>query len=216
MAQNALNNSSSDLTIDPGASGDSFVQFDINTTGEFRIGVDDTDDSFRISQGSALGTNDTFVMTAGGERTMPLQPAFAASLGSLDANVTGNGTTYTFGTNVSFTEIFDQGSDFAISGAAFTAPISGRYNFFSLTNMQQTTNGTQANYLIVTSNLAFTATGMNADNCRNIGGLCNFTSSVFADMDAADVTTFTVVIDGIGADTADLGTQTNIGGFLVC
>ncbi len=40
MAQNnALNKKSQELTVDPGASGDSFVQFDINATGEFRIGV---------------------------------------------------------------------------------------------------------------------------------------------------------------------------------
>ena len=38
---NAINNQSAELTIDPGASGDSFIQFDINTTGEFRVGVDD-------------------------------------------------------------------------------------------------------------------------------------------------------------------------------
>ena len=42
--KNSLNNKSQELTIDPGASGDSFLQFNINTTGEFRIGVDDTDE----------------------------------------------------------------------------------------------------------------------------------------------------------------------------
>jgi len=79
---NSIDNQSESLTIDPGASGDSFVQFDINATGEFRIGVDDTDDSFRVSQGSALGTNDTFIMTDAGEKTTPLQPAFLAYVGS--------------------------------------------------------------------------------------------------------------------------------------
>ena len=77
--KNSIDNAVQDLTIDPGATGDSFIQFDINATGEFRIGVDDASgDAFVIAQGSALGTNDTFVMTAAGERTMPLQSAFLA------------------------------------------------------------------------------------------------------------------------------------------
>ena len=71
------------VIVDPGASGDSFIQFNINTTAEFRIGVDDDDgDSFKISQGSALGTNDTFVVTSSGEITIPLQPSFQAYLGT--------------------------------------------------------------------------------------------------------------------------------------
>lgn len=39
--KNSIGNKSQDLTLDPGASGDSFVQFDINGTGKFRVGVDD-------------------------------------------------------------------------------------------------------------------------------------------------------------------------------
>lgn len=51
------------ITIDPGASGDSFVQYNINSTGEYRLGVDDDDgDAFKLSQGSALGTNDLIVV----------------------------------------------------------------------------------------------------------------------------------------------------------
>ena len=141
MTQNSINNhagafSCTSQTIDPGASGDSFVQFDINTTGEFRIGVDDTDDSFRISQGSALGTSDTFIMTAAGENTKPLQPAFLAYLATEDVNVTGNNTIYFLGdTDIgnTLTEVFDQNGDFtpgASGGAIFTAPITGRYAFF--------------------------------------------------------------------------------------
>ncbi|MDC7243658.1 MAG: hypothetical protein PQJ44_06955 [Sphaerochaetaceae bacterium] len=94
-------------TIDPGASGDSFVQFDINTTGEFRVGVDDDGDAFKISQGSALGTNDTFIMSAAGERTMALQPAFLAYLGTTDSNVTGDATVFTLGSGNALTEVFD-------------------------------------------------------------------------------------------------------------
>ena len=123
--KNSINNKTQDLTIAPGTSGDSFVQFDINATGEFRIGVDDTDDSFRISQGSALGTNDTFIVTDAGEITEPLQPAFLATVTSQISNVTGDGTLYVL---VWDAEVFDQGSNFD-GTSTFTAPIAGRYLF---------------------------------------------------------------------------------------
>ena len=125
---NMINNAAEDLTIRPQSAGDQWIQFDINTTGEFRIGSDATDDSFRISQGSALGTNDTLVASSAGEVTLPLQPAFHAYLASQDANVTGDGTRYTLGTNVALTERFDQNADFNTNGT-FTAPITGRYSF---------------------------------------------------------------------------------------
>jgi hypothetical protein len=126
--KNSVNNATGDLTIDPGASGDSFVQFDINGTGEFRIGVDDdASDAFKVSQGSALGTNDTFVMTAAGERTMPLQPAFLTHRDADLTDVTGDGTTYTI---VWDSEQFDQNGDFD-GTSTFIAPVTGKY-FFSV------------------------------------------------------------------------------------
>lgn len=115
------------LTVDPGASGDSFVQFDINTTNEYRLGVDDDDsDKFKLSQGNALGTNDTFVMTSGGTRTLPLQPCFRARNNSVISNVTGDSTNYTVIFN---TEVFDIGSNYDISTGLFTAPVDGIYLF---------------------------------------------------------------------------------------
>lgn len=122
---NSINNKSRSLTIDPGASGDSFVQYDINATGKFRIGVDDSDsDAFVLSQGSALGTNNVFKMTSAGERTMPLQPSFLAYVNTYRDNITGDGTVYSIPWDV---EAFDRGSDFASN--AFTAPITGIYKF---------------------------------------------------------------------------------------
>lgn len=130
--QNSLNNYSDSftcpsLTLDPGASGDSYVQFDINTTSEFRLGVDDDDsDAFKLSQGSSLGTNDTMVVASTGEITRPLQPAVCAYLASSVSNATGDGTTFTIGSGTALTERFDQGSNFVTSGT-FTAPVTGAY-----------------------------------------------------------------------------------------
>ena len=122
MTQNSVNNAASSLTIDPG-SDDSFVQFNINTTGEFRIGVDDTDDSFRIAQGSALGTNDTLIIEADGVRTWPLHCVAKYTNNTDRTNVTGDGTTYTM---VFDSSRYDRNSNLS-SSTTFTAPETGIY-----------------------------------------------------------------------------------------
>ncbi|KKL20646.1 hypothetical protein LCGC14_2453380 [marine sediment metagenome] len=175
-----------------------------------------------ISQNAVVvgdGTDPLVVSTVrvsdNGEMTNPSQPAFAATLNSGDNDVTGDGATYIFGTNVAFTVLFDQGADLDASGALFTAPVAGRYNFFTLPNTRQTGTATQGSYRIVTSNRTFIVTAFNPENCRNAGGPCNFTSNVLADMAIADTTFFEVSMNGNGADTIDLSTDTNIGGNLV-
>jgi hypothetical protein len=201
--KNAINNQSGELTIDPGASGDSFIQFDINTTGEFRIGVDDTDDSFRISQGSALGTTDTFVMTAAGERTMPLQPAFSAFLGTTDTDVTGNGGDYQMGaTGNALTEIFDQGGDLGATGV-FTAPITARYqlSYGYLILEAATANNLDPN--ITTSNRTFRT--FQADPpAIEVGGAFGLNATSYADMDAADTAIARMNVSGLVGDTSDV------------
>ncbi|MFQ5685107.1 MAG: hypothetical protein ACE5GV_00455, partial [Candidatus Scalindua sp.] len=103
--------------------GDS-IKFVEATVDKWHIGNFAADDSFKISQGGTLGTNDTFIMTAAGERTMPLQPAvLVTNTAAGQLNATGDGTQLSviFGT-----EIYDQNSDFdGIS--TFTAPVTGRY-----------------------------------------------------------------------------------------
>ena len=191
---NALNKNSQELTVDPGASGDSFIQFDINTTGEFRIGVDDpAGDAFKISQGSALGTTDTFVMTAGGERTMPLQSAFLVVLDSTVANVTGDGTVYTI---VWDTEIFDQNSDFD-GTSTFTAPVTGRYRLEANATMGGLAAANdEGHYEIDTSNRDYYSE-INPGVARDVtNNTFPYYIIVLADMDAADTAVFTVMVDG--------------------
>lgn len=222
---NTINNFTSDLEIDPGSSGDSFIQFSINTTGEFRIGVDDTDDSFRFSQGSALGTNDTFIMTAAGERTMPLQPAFLAYLATDDANVTGDGTNFNLGdtdVGTSLTEVFDQNADLnpgASGGAIFTSPIDGRYTIQMEVNFRDVGSSTATQLLcrLVTSNRIYgnfigVSNVTPADTCPSqVSSLC--------DMDASDTATFLIDASG-GSKTIDIDGATNlvtwISGELIC
>ncbi len=208
---NAISNVTQDLTLDPGASGDSFVQFDINATGEFRIGVFDTNDSFRISQGSALGTNDTWIMTDAGERTMPLQPAFLGQLSAQDANVTGNGTSYTMGQGNAVTNIFDQGSDFTTAGV-FTAPVTGCHFLTTSMLMQNSSGATDMDMRIFTSNRVWR--GVKVNPSTSAAGAQFLQSYAFlCDMDAADTADSRLTLTGIGSDSADIfGSAANEGG----
>lgn len=206
--QNAINNESNPLavtaqTVDPGASGDSAIQFDINTTGEFIIGVDDTDgDAFKISQGSALGTNDTFDMTANGEITMPLQSAFLAHLTSNDNNRTGS-SAYILGTNTAFTEIYDQNSDFNTNGT-FTAPVTGRYFLYAHVKVGDIGAGmVSAIIYMITSNRTYTANFNSAVAVADASNEIGYQIKCVADMDASDTAQVQILITG-AADTADI------------
>lgn len=209
--KNAIDNKSSELTIDPGASGDSFVQFDINATGEFRVGVDDTAaDAFKISQGSALGTNDTFVMTAAGERTMPIQPSFNGIQQSVANNVTGNGAVYTLGTTAAFVERFDQGGHFTTAGT-FTAPVTGNYHLNAFVELQIPVGGSGgklSSLKIVTSNKTYFVMTLPTHNTvTDFHGSSDFLplwGSVFCDMDASDTVTITVTDTGGSGNNDDI------------
>lgn len=216
---NAINNKTGILTVRPEFAGDQWVQFDINDTGEFRIGDDATDDSFRISQGSALGTNDTFIMTSAGERTMPLQPAFHAYQPSQDTDVTGDGTVYSIGTNVAWTERFDQNSDFNTNGT-FTSPVTGRYTFHVQVKLSDIDASHSQGFLIlVASNRILELPYINPGLVVYEGGdLFTMVASSTFDMDAAD----TMVVDvrvAVGTLTVDIdgsasGNETIFSGYL--
>jgi len=189
---NAINNESEELTIDPGASGDSFVQFDINGTGEFRIGVDDdASDAFKISQGSALGSNDTFIVTAAGEITKPLTPAFLAVLNADISNVTGDGTIYTI---VWDTEVFDQNSDFD-GTSTFTAPVTGRYQFSCGVSVGDVAAAHTLMYInLVTSNRTYLIGQCDPGNTMDASNQWGYSFSMLTDMDASDTATVQVVV----------------------
>lgn len=188
MAQNnKINNASGSLTLDPGASGDSYIQYSINGTGLYRVGVDDDDgDAFKISVGSALGTADAFVMTAAGERTLPLQPAFNAYLSATVDNVTGDNTSYTCTYDVT---VFDIQGDFS-STTTFTAPVSGIYNLAQLNMFLCNTTSSAQRYTLSTSNRLYLGTwNPGRSLVANFFGTNNWVSFNFgtlADMDAAD------------------------------
>ena len=197
-------------TIDPGATGDSYIQFDINTTGEFIIGVDDdAGDAFKISQGSALGANDTFIMTAAGERTLPLNPCFQANNASSDTDVTGDGTTYQLEFN---NEIFDQGGDYDDGTDTFTAPVTGTYLLTSTFMVSGWDNThTTAVVSIATSNRTYYNSTYAAGTVSR-----GLRLTVIADMDAADTAVVQFTASG-GNKVLDVhgGTDTLFFGNLI-
>lgn len=218
---NSINNNttSGGITIDPGSSGDSFIQFDINTTGKFRVGVDDDDsDKFKISGGSALGTNDFFIITSAGEVIKPYQPAFLAADAAL-TNVTGDGTDYTVNFSTG-SEYFDQNGDFD-GTSTFTAPVTGKYVFISyLYFTGLTSSHTYAQITLSTSNRDYVTGGMNpwavATSLDNYA--CCIGVSVLADMDASDTAVIKLLVSG-GTKVVDIsGINRNMFfcGYLAC
>jgi len=192
---NSINNKSQELTIDPGASGDSFVQFDINTTGKFRMGVDDdASDSFKISSGSALGTTDAFVMSANGERTMPLQSAFSAYNSTDRDDAMGDAYQYSY---IYDTEIFDQNSDYNTSTGVFTAPIAGRYCFVSSFKIHDLTAAHTRDYSYLAAAKSYYVLSANL-TAFDIGGAIGLSNMQFVDMDAADTAYLTMTVNGSG------------------
>ena len=219
--KNAINNTSNPLastavTIDPGSSGDSYIQYNINTTGEWRVGADDdAGDSYKISQGSALGTTDTFIMTDAGERTLPLTPAFLGWMNVANPSQTGNGATSTMGTVVATLEVFDQGGDYVTSGT-FTAPITGRYLMH--TSSRWSTGlvaATNIVHSLVTSNRTYMCSMGRVASDKALGR----TYSVLADFDVGDTAVTTSVITGETGNidgTSAGGSGTYMAGHLVC
>ena len=221
---NTSNTASSDAKVDiqvgGTSAGDAFTQYAVSSGGTFSMGVDNDDsDSFKISASSALGTTDVIEITSAGEMTKPLQPAFLAYLASSDLNVTGDGTTYTFGAGTASTEVYDQGSDYVTTGT-FTAPVTGRYSlrggmrvggllsthtsgFIAIA----TSNGNYANFLADWGN-AYIASGTALSYCMAIEG----------DMDASDTATFFVqVANGTKVvDQITNGRNCFFAGHLIC
>lgn len=204
-----------------GTDQDAYIKCAKAATRSYCWGVDDSDsDKLKVNtQGStnvtpSTGTN-LWTMTSAGERTMPLQPAFLSYLNSGDANVTGDGTAYTLGGTTALTEAFDQGGDIT-TGGTFTSPVTGRYYLGSNFLMQGLTNGTNiVNSRINTSNATY---NLNND-ADTFTGNNQYEMVTFADMDAADTATITLLASG-GGKTVDIyggsDRRTSFWGWLVC
>lgn len=130
--------------------------------------------------------------------------------GSLQSNVTGDGTAYT----VLFdTETFDPGNNFASN--TFTAPVSGKYQLNLLMRFGDFGTSTSAIAAIVTSNREYRWFDSWASTPPN--AYITATIAVLADMDAGDTATINLTVSG-GTKTTDInGTQyLRFSGYRVC
>lgn len=128
-----------------------------------------------------------------GEVTMPLQPAFLATLTNSLTNLTGDGTSY----NVIFdTEIYDQGSDFNLGTSVFMAPVTGRYHFaVGLFYQSLGVLFTDGSLTLSTSNRNYALTRGNYGALQTSGFL-SWGNNCYVDMDLGDEAVVTIVISG--------------------
>lgn len=146
--------------------------------------------------GNAADTS-AIVITAAGEVTMPLQPAFLATHTVAQLNVTGNATIATVNYT---TEVYDQNADYDGTNT-FTAPVTGNYDFEASVFISSIGAGTQSRVFLVTSNRSYSGS---LDTPIGGSSVCNL-GAVAADMDAADTCIARGQTSGTGADTADFG-----------
>lgn len=155
--------------------------------------VDDANAAAALST-LGIANHNNIVVTAAGEATNSLQPAFLAYNSSDDASQTGNGAVATVGFD---TEVYDQGGDFASN--TFTAPVTGRYLLTAtVTGQNFGASASSAVLIIATSNRSYRVIKWNPPTSNVSDAL---TISTVADMDAADTATVTYQVNGMAGNT---------------
>ena len=185
------------ITVGGSSSGDPSLNFNVNGVTDWEMGIDNNDsDSWKLSQGTALGTNDTMVAFTTGEIIKPLQPAFDAFVTATLNNVTGDGTTFTLTT---YTENVDQNGDFNAVSGVFTAPVTGIYVFHVTIRIQ----GFTAAHNVVGFNINAGATAgsrlpfrIDPQGIDISGGFNCFNGSTLVLMTAGDAASVNVTVDG--------------------
>jgi hypothetical protein len=237
-------NTTSTTTVQSGSGGISVATSTNGTialtsgTGAINIGTDANAKTITIGNTTTstatninLGTGNMTVASATGtlitqkstgEMTRPLQPAFFYYQASNSSGVTGNNTTYTFGSSTALTKLFDQGNNCTTAGV-FTAPVTGIYMFNACMRLTSiTTAMTQGKITIgtsISSNAVLTNynPGATIDNSgqlsMQVSGLIQVTAS-------STISVFIVLINGASNAAVIQGSSGNylsyFSGYLVC
>lgn len=217
---NASSNARVNIQTGGSSAGDPNIQFNIAGINNYVMGIDNSDsDRFKISYGGTLGTNDIMATRTSGEINYPLQPAFLAYLLTTDADVTGDGTSFTLGSVTALTEIFDQNSDFNTNGT-FTAPVTGRYLLCADVYFGTIGVATGAQLQINTSNRNYAFNAINPSAAAHVSFAdIGLHGSVLVDMDGSDTATVVVQATGTTKTVDVIGSGTlvsSFSGFLAC
>ena len=208
------------IVVGGGTAGDPTINWNVSGVTNWEMGIDNSaTDSLKISGGTALGTNDTWIMDTSGRRTMPLQPCFSAYNAANILNVTGNGTTYTFGTGGVLTLLINQSTSMTTAGV-FTAPVTGNYLFCGSLIFYESGGPIAAAFnqgvvQIVTTLNTFQVNQFNPAACQNQGGGSGFGFSVILPMTAGNNAILQCIVNG-GAATIDVRAGSIFSGFLLC
>jgi hypothetical protein len=187
------------VTSGGAAGGDAQINFTVTGATSHYLGIDNsTSDSLKLGFGTAVGTTAAQVWDVAGQITYPLQPSFLAYLAGTATNKTGNGTSYTIGTDA-LTEVFDRNADFNTNGT-FTAPVTGLYNLHAQVTITGATIATTFVIRIVTTARTYTKTFIKAAGSQDE----SIDITALADMSATDTATVTITVTGEGADTDDI------------
>jgi hypothetical protein len=184
------------LNIMNGAASAGTQTVNILATGATRAGA------VNIATGAAahavkLGsTTGTTIMQ--GIITQPQNPAFLAYLAATATNKTGNGTSYTIGTDA-LTEVFDRGANFNTNGT-FTAPSTGIYDLRAQVTITGATIATTFVISIVATSRTFTKTFIKAAGSQDE----SVDISALVDMTATDTAHVTITVTGEAGDTDDI------------
>ena len=196
---NILTLTDDSVTVGDGAAVDPKIVFDGNAQ-DYYIGIDDTDDDFKIGLGSAVGTTAHIVIDEAGAVTKPLQPAFLA-YSSAVSNVTGAGGAYTPGNFAN--EVFANNAAFNTTNFTFTAPVTGRYQANVVIGIGGATSAyTRVQARFAASNRDITFTDLNAYNVSQTDPAYRISGSSLIDMDASDTLVITIYGYG-GSDVLD-------------
>jgi hypothetical protein len=189
-----------------------FSDGSVGTPG-WRFGADPDNGAYRIGTNNwalAAAGAKVWEVSAAGEITTPLQPAFLAVDNTGTANATGDGTTATAAWP---TEIYDQNADFASN--TFTAPVTGRYHFNVCVYLESLGAGhTSLIVSLVASNRTLRLYQCNIGAIRTATNTATVASGIDVDMDAADTVTIAVQISN-STKTVTVGGASSFSGRLV-